>query len=224
MPTDFPAELISYASELFVPEDKMLSHFTTQAAKAGLPADWEISPDVGRFFQILCRAISAKHVIECGTLAGHSALWFTRGIPMDGHVTSIEIDPGYAEVALKNLEYAGVSERVTVKIGAVAAVLPQLAEEVDRTGNRHDVLFLDADKPKYLEFLMLAERLLRPGGLLLADNVLRSGTWDILTGSPDNPRTEAMREFNATLANHPKFTSMIVPMRAGIVVAIYNGN
>ena len=222
MTTDFPADLIRYASELFVPDDELLRHFTEEAAAAGLPQDWEISPDVGRLFQLLCRAINAKRVIECGTLAGHSALWFTRGIPTEGHVTSIEIEPRYAELARKNLEYAGVSSKVTVVEGAVAEVLAELANEAEATGQLYDVLFLDADKPRYLEFMAHAERLLRPGGLLLADNVLRSGTWNVLTGDQDNPRTESIRQFNRSLATHPSFTSLILPMRAGMAVALYN--
>ena len=220
-----PTELIEYARELFAPDDADFAALTRAAAEAGMPAGWEISPDVGRLFQMLCRAVGARRVVEFGTLAGHSALWFARALPDDGKVISIEINPEYAAVARAQLALAGVGDRVEVRVGACRALLPELEQEARERGEPFDVIFLDADKAHYPEFLDWAARVLRPGGVLLADNVLRSGSWNgqtLLDPASDDSRILAIREFNRRLAAHPHFTALIVPMRAGVAVGVFH--
>jgi caffeoyl-CoA O-methyltransferase len=216
--------LLEYSRNLFVPEETVLRNLTQAAQDFGMPVGWEITPDVGRLFQLLCRAIGAKRILEFGTLAGHSALWFAHSIPPEGKVLSIEIDPDYAVFARKQLELAGVGNRVEVRVGAGLELLPKLEEEVKTKGALFDVIFLDADKAHYPEFLAWSVRVLRPGGLLLADNVLRSGSWQgqtLLDPASDDPRILAIREFNRLLAEHPQFTAMIIPIRAGIAVGLF---
>src|SRR5438874_9279407 len=127
MPDDvMPLELTDYARDLFAPEDKTLLALTEAAHAFGMPVGWEITPDVGRLFQVLCRAVRAKRVLEFGTLAGHSALWFARALPEDGKVVSIEIDPNYAAFAQEHLARAGVGDKVEVHVGACRELLPDL--------------------------------------------------------------------------------------------------
>src|SRR5947207_2515241 len=159
--TTMPLELQDYARDLFAPPDPMLNALTEAAKRFGMPADWEISPDVGRLFQLLCRAIGAKKVLEFGTLAGHSAYWFARALPADGQVISVEVNPEYAAFASKHLEQTGMKNKVQVRPGACLEMLPILEGEAP-----YDVLFLDADKAHYPEFLDWSVRALRPGGLL----------------------------------------------------------
>lgn len=221
-----PQDLLDYSRDLFSPEDRTLQGMTLAAKEFGMPEGWEITPDVGKLFQILCRGIGAKRVVEFGTLAGHSALWFARALPEDGKVLSIEINPEYAAFARDQLARAGVGSQVEVRVGAGIEMLPALEHEVNETGCRFDVIFLDADKAHYPEFLEWAVRVLRPGGLLLADNVLRSDSWGrqtLLDPASDDPRILAIRKFNQTLAHHPQFVSLIVPMRAGVGVALFTG-
>src|SRR5207248_11762816 len=99
-----------------------------------------------------------------------------------------------------------------------------LEREISSHGEPFDAIFLDADKAHYPEFLDWSVRVLRPGGLLLADNVLRSGSWNgqtLLDPASDDPRILAIREFNRRLAAHPQFTAIIIPMRAGIAAAVF---
>jgi caffeoyl-CoA O-methyltransferase len=225
MPTEpIPGELLDYVQLLFAPEDTTLQALTLAAQDAGMPAGWEISPDVGRLFQLLCRAVRARRVVEFGTLAGHSALWFARALPHDGKVLSIEINPEYAKIAREQLAKAGVGDRVEIRVGAGLDLLPQIEQEIRESGELLDVIFLDADKAHYPAFLDWSVRVLRPGGLLLADNVLRSSSWNgqtLLDPASDDPRILAIREFNRRLATHPQFTAMIIPLRAGIAAAIF---
>ena len=221
-----PQDLIEYGSSLFAPEDEALREMTRAAGEFGMPIGWEITPDVGKLFQVLCRAVGARRVLEFGTLAGHSALWFARALPADGKVVSIELDADYAAFARKLLQGAGASDRVEVRVGGALESLPALTEEIERTGLLFDVIFLDADKGHYPEFLDWAVTALRPGGVLLADNVLRAGSWNgqtLLDPRSDDPRILAIRTFNERLANDLRFVSLIVPMRAGVAVAIFQG-
>src|SRR5438094_575356 len=137
-----PTELVDYSRTLFAPEDATLRTLTQAAHAFGMPVGWEITPDIGRLFQLLCRAIGAKRVVEFGTLAGHSALWFARSLPDEGRVLSIEINPDYAAFAQKRLEEAGVGEKVEVRVGAGLELLPDLEQEVSVQGLPFDVIFL----------------------------------------------------------------------------------
>lgn len=221
-----PQDLLDYSRELFAPEDETLRAMTREAAEFGMPSGWEITPDVGRLFQVLCRAVGARRVVEFGTLAGHSALWFARALPADGKVTSVELREDYAAFARRMLERAGVGDKVRVIVSGARDALPGLSAEVRATGSFFDAIFLDADKAHYPEFLEWAVTVLRPGGVLLADNVLRAGSWNgqtLLDPAADDPRILAIRKFNRLLAENPRFDSLIVPMRAGVAVGLFRG-
>ncbi len=224
-PQPLPAELLEYAGNLFAPEDADLAALTRAAQEADMPKGWEITPDVGRLFQVFCQAIGARKVVEFGTFAGHSALWLSRALPEDGKVISIEFNPEYAARAREQLAKLGVGHKVEIRVGAAREKLPELEREVTAAGGTPlDAIFLDADKAHYPEFLDWSVRVLRPGGLLFADNVLHSGSWGgqtLLDPASDDPRILAIREFNRRLASHPHFTSILIPMRAGIAVGLF---
>jgi len=216
----FPTELVEYVRELFAPEDAELRALRQAASEAGMPVGWEISPDVGRLFQVLCRAVRARRVVEFGTLAGYSGLWLARALPEDGQVISVELSAEYAAFAREQLAKTAAGTRVEVRVGAALEALPELELEAP-----FDAIFLDADKAHYPEFLDWSVRVLRPGGLLLADNVLRSDSWKgqtLLDPASDDPRILAIREFNRRLATDPCFTALIIPIRAGIAAAIFH--
>jgi caffeoyl-CoA O-methyltransferase len=223
--TPVPAELVEYVRDLFAPEEPALQALRQAARDFGMPVGWEISPDVGRLFQLLCRAVGARRVVEFGTLAGYSALWFARALPADGRVISIEFNPDYAAFAREQMARIEGGAKVEVRVGAALESLPALEREVREQKAPFDVIFLDADKAHYPEFLDWSVRVLRPGGLLLADNVLRSESWHgqtLLDPAADDARILAIREFNRRLASDPRFTAIIIPMRAGIAAAIFH--
>lgn len=225
--TPISEEMTDYVRDLFAPESEMLKALTVAAKEFGMPPDWEISPDVGRLFQVLCKAVGARKAVEFGTLAGHSALWIAGALPPDGKLISIEMNPEYADFARTQLAKTPLGHKIEVHTSSALDALPSLQAEVEESGEPFDVIFLDADKAHYPEFLNWSMNVLRPGGLLLADNVLRSGSWNgqtLLDPASDDPRILAIREFNHRLATDPRFTSIIVPMRAGIAIGVFESN
>lgn len=224
MPEAISPALMEYVQDLFAPDDSAFQRLTEAAHAFGMPTDWEISPDVGRLFQMLCKAVGAKRVLEFGTLAGHSALWFARALPDDGRVVSIEFNPEYAAFAREQLSQIEGGAKVEVRNGAALDMLPALEQEIRAGEAPFDVIFLDADKAHYPEFLEWSVGVLRPNGLLLADNVLQAGSWNgqtLLDPTADDPRILAIRKFNQRIATDPRFASIIIPMRAGIAAAIF---
>ena len=200
-----------YIRDLFAQEDATLAALREEADRAGLPPI-AISADAGRLLQVLLLAIRARRVLEVGTLGGYSAIWMARALPPDGTLLSIERDPAHAAFARRMLDRAGVAERVTVREGAALDVLPSL------DGERFDLVFLDADKaplPRYLEWAL---RLLRPGGLVVADNALRAGR--VLDPAATDPDTAGVREFNRRLAADPRVAGILVPTHDGVAIGV----
>jgi caffeoyl-CoA O-methyltransferase len=214
------SELVEYACELFAPEDEELQALLEGAREAGLPVDWGVAPDVGRLLQVFCRMVGARKVIEFGTLAGYSALWIARALPPDGRVISLESNSEYAAVARDLLAKTEAGPKVEVREGVALDMLSALEAEAP-----FDIVFLDADKEHYPEYLDWAARVLRPGGLLLADNVLHSSSWNGQSPhdpTATDPRVVGVRTFNQRLSADSRFTAVILPMRDGIAAAVFH--
>lgn len=203
-----------YLAALFAPEDEILIALREEADRTGLPPI-SISPDEGRLLQVLLRAIGARRVLEVGTLGGYSAIWMARALPGDGRLLTLEIEPAHAEFARRHLERAGVSDRVEIRVGRALDLLPAL------DGERFDAVFLDADKEPLPTYFDWALRLLRPGGLLVADNALWGGR--VLDDRVDDEKTRAVREFNRRLATDPRVTGIVVPTHDGVAIGVVNG-
>lgn len=203
-----------YISSLFAREDELLISLREDADRSGLPPI-SISPDEGRLLQVLLRAIGARRVLEVGTLGGYSAIWMARALPADGELLSIEIDPDHAEFANRYIARAGLNTRVRVRVGRALEVLPSL------DGERFDAVFLDADKEPLPTYLEWALRLVRPGGLIMADNALWGGK--VIDPKIDDDATRAVREFNRRFATEPRITGIVVPTHDGVAVGIVNG-
>ena len=200
----------AYLDPLFAPEDPALLALREAADRSGLPPT-AIAPGTGRLLQVLLESVGARRVLEVGTLGGYSATWIARALPAEGgRLVTVEIEPRYAEFARRQLVFAGVADRVDVVVGRALDVLPAY------DGERFDALFLDADPeplPTYFEWGL---RLLRPGGLLLADNALRGGR--VLDARASDAATTAVREFHRRLAADPRVSATVVPTPDGLVV------
>lgn len=188
------ARVDSYVAGLFAEEDDALRAAVAAMSEAGMPAI-SVSATEGRLLQILAHTCGARRILEIGTLGGYSTIWTARGLPADGRLVTIELDPKHAEVARANLARAGVGDRVTVRVGKALDELPRI--EAEGLGP-FDMVFLDADKKPYAEHLDGAVRLSRPGTVIVADNVVRDGK--VL--DPDSPDefVQGVRRFNAALA------------------------
>ena len=203
-----------YLAALFAPEDETLLALREDADRSGLPPI-SISPDEGRLLQVLLRAVGARRVLEVGTLGGYSAIWMARALPPDGRVLTLEIEPKHADFARRYLARAGVADRVEVRVGRALDILPAL------DGERFDAVFLDADKEPLPTYFEWALRLLRPSGLLVADNALWGGK--VLDGRVDDEATRGVREFNRRLATDARITGIVVPTHDGVGIGIVGG-
>jgi caffeoyl-CoA O-methyltransferase len=193
-----------YIEQLFAPQDAALEAALRESQRAGLP-EIQVSPNEGKLVQLLAEMIGARRILEIGTLGGYSTIHFGRALPEDGVLISLEIDGRHAEAARKNIERAGLYQEVEVRVGDARRLLAQL---VERNEEPFDLIFIDADKEGYPEYLEWSMRLSRPGSLILADNTIRGG-------SVLDPRDEsawATRDFNEEIANDPRLSAIVVPL------------
>ncbi|RWL73932.1 MAG: O-methyltransferase [Mesorhizobium sp.] len=137
----------------------------------GLPAI-DVSAAQGKLLSLLVRIRGAKTVLEVGTLGGYSTIWMARGLPADGKVATLELDPHHAKVARSNFERAGISDKIELRVGPA---LQSLATLVDENAGPFDLIFIDADKPNNPNYLDWAMKLSRPGTVIVCDNVIRDG-------------------------------------------------
>jgi caffeoyl-CoA O-methyltransferase len=203
--------LSDYVSALFAPEDAVLATLREEADRTGLPPI-AISAETGRVLQVLLTAIGARRVLEVGTLGGYSAIWMARALGKGGSLISIEKDSGHAEFARRHIERAALDADVQVMVGKALDLLPMF------DGEKFDAVFLDADKEPLPTYLDWALRLLRPGGLVIADNALWGGR--VIDPANDEESTRAVREFNRRLATDPRLTSIVVPTHDGVAIGV----
>ena len=192
----------AYIENLFSLTDEALDFALKSSQDRGLPAI-QISPAQGRLLQILARLVGARRILEIGTLGGYSTIWLARALPPGGQLVSLEYDPTHAEVARAALAHAGLADRTQVLTGAALDTLPGLVSQ-----EPFDLVFIDADKHNYPGYLDWSLRLTRPGGLILADNVVREGK--VLDASSTDPNVIGVRRFNELLANDPRVVAVIL--------------
>jgi caffeoyl-CoA O-methyltransferase len=187
----------------FAPEDDGLRNALTSARDAGLP-EIQISPIQGKLLQVLAAACNAQKILEIGALGGYSGIWLARSLPVGGRLISLEISPEHATVVRKSFEKAGVSDRAEVRVGRALDLLPHLESEAP-----FDLVFIDADKPPYPQYLDWALRLTRPGSIIVADNTIRGGKAflpaqdDVIAG---------VAEYNRRIASDPRLASLLLAM------------
>jgi caffeoyl-CoA O-methyltransferase len=195
-----------YIESLFHPHDEALAQNLRAAQAADLPTI-NVSPNEGKLLYLIAKLAGAKRVLEIGTLGGYSTTWLARALPADGKVITLELDPKHAEVARRNLDRAGLADRVEVRVGRAVDTLRQM---IDRREAPFDLIFIDADKTSYVEYLDLSLRLSRPGTVILADNLIRNGR--VLDARPADEAARAAKAFNEALAANYRLDSIILPI------------
>jgi predicted O-methyltransferase YrrM len=161
----------NYICDKLVSSDSALDAALSSAEAAGLPPI-NVSPNAGKMLHIFAKTISARNILEIGTLAGYSTIWMARALQPGGRLITLEYDPKHAEIADGNLKRAGLSDRVEIRIGKAIDTLPKLAAE--RRGP-FDLIFIDADKASNPDYFQWALKLSRAGSLIIVDNVVRDG-------------------------------------------------
>ena len=195
-----------YVEALFAPQDAILAENLKKAGRAGLPGI-NVSPTEGKLLYLLAKISGARRILEIGTLGGYSTTWLARALPPEGRLITLEAEPKHAEVARNNLRLAGLDPLVEVRVGNAAESMRQMAAAGD---GPFDLVFVDADKPSYVEYLRLALELTKPGSLILADNVIRNGR--VLDASPADANARGAKAFNDAIAAHPELESVILPI------------
>jgi predicted O-methyltransferase YrrM len=181
-----------YIAGNLIEEDAALSQAQKASAAAGLP-DIAVSATQGKLLQLLAQTLGARKILEIGTLGGYSSIWLARGLVPDGRLITLEVDPAHADVARRNLDRAGLSGRIEVRLGRALEILPGLVEAAP-----FDLIFIDADKQNNADYFKWAVRLSRPGSLIIVDNVVRDGK--VADADSSEPMVLGTRRLFAALA------------------------
>lgn len=203
--------LEAWADDLYVREDAVLANLCSAMEERDLPLI-QVPARTGLLLHLMVRATGARRVLEIGTLAGYSAVWMGRALPPDGRLLTLEKEPGHAELARESLRGAGLDDRVEVREGRAADLLPEL------DAGAWDLVFIDADKESYPLYLEHAARLLRPGGVVLADNAFWHG--EVLEDDPVEESTKRLLDFHRQLAASPDFQATVLPVGDGVALGV----
>ncbi len=186
-------------------------------ARAGVEQDLPIvDAEVGALLRVLALSVGATRILEIGTCVGYSGIWLAGALPRHGMLITMEKDPARARTARANFDRAGLGDRVNVVIGDAQLL-------VTKVSGPFDLIFQDGSKPLYVTLLDKLVDRLRPGGLLVTDNVLWDG--EVVPGYLPAPirnasDTEAIKKYNELINTHPQLITATVPLRDGVAISV----
>jgi predicted O-methyltransferase YrrM len=193
--------------------DAVLDDIARRGASRDLPL---VDAEVGALLRVLATAASATRILEIGTAIGYSGVWLARALPPGGMLLTMESDPERASEAREHFARAGLTDRVNVMVGDAERMMAKVS-------GPFDLIFQDGDKQLYGRLLDRLVALLRPGGLLVTDNVLWDG--EVVPGfkavaerRPED--TRAIAEYNERVASHPQLKTAVVPLRDGVSISV----
>ncbi len=209
-------EIIEYVDQLIQPEDSCLSEIRDRAEENKI-RPIHVAKFDGRHIEVIARATGAKKIVELGTLAGYSTVCLARALPKDGKIWTFEYVPRHAECARESFRKSGFENQIEIIIGSALESLPK----INHLGP-FDLVFIDADKINYANYLDWAAENLRVGGVILADNTF---AWDMITQKDfesDNEMVDvqALQKFNDKIANSPRFRTTMLPTGEGLTLAV----
>ncbi len=195
-----PQDVDEMLNRTVLAEDPVLDAALADSAAAGLPPI-EVSPQSAQLLGLLVRIAGARRVLEIGTLGGYSAICLARAVGPGGSVTTLEYEPRHADVARRNLERAGVADRVQILVGAALDTLPTVSGEFD-------LVFIDADKENNVAYVQAAVELGRPGTVIVLDNIIRDGR--VLSPADDDLQARAVRDTLEMMGRHPRLDTAAI--------------
>lgn len=206
-----------YIQKLFAIEDKLLVKIREDAIAINRPIN--ITPDEGKFLQILVKLSKPKKILEIGTFYGYSTIWIARALSDDSIIYTIERELDSYSKAEDNFIEAKLDKKIKLLKGEAEYILSKIDDVFD-------MIFIDADKINYLNYLDWADKNLKIGGLIVADNTLLSGAvyMENLPYRVRKTTKEIMKKFNKRLSDSSKYTSILLPCTDGITIAIKNYN
>jgi predicted O-methyltransferase YrrM len=193
-----------YYENLFLSNGPDFEQINRAAEEAGLPSI-QVSPLQGKFLQLIVQALGANRVLEIGTLGGYSTAWLANGLPDTGLLISLEIDNHHAKVAKHNLEKFDFRPEIKILVGDGLQLIDELIESDTEP---FDLIFIDADKEQYTEYLDRSLHLARPGTFIIADNVVRGGR--ITDQDSKDSSVNGIRRFNQRLTDDPKLSATVL--------------
>jgi len=216
---DIYSRVDRYISELLAPQSQVLKQVSKSLEENNIP-DASISASQGKLLQVLAAACNAKRILELGTLGAYSSIWLANALPEDGELITVEYDEHHAKLAQANIEMAGLSGKVSIRVGKALDILPKLYEEKQ---GPFDMVFIDADKPPYKEYFEWAIKLGRPGSIVVADNVVRGG--EVLDSNSGDEKVQGVQRLNEFLSQCIEVTATIiqtvgVKAHDGMVIAV----
>jgi len=211
-----PTPALEYIRSLYAAQDDLLADIAAELKRRNIAI--QIGAEEGKLLQLLIALHNTKTIVEIGTLAGYSAIWMARALPEDGHIYAINKDPEHVQMAEGFFARSECRDKITQLAGDAHKILPTLSQK----GGGFDMVFIDADKISYPAYLDWAEKNIRKGGLIVADNTFLHGA--ILEKTPPEdvaPTTwKNMHSFNERLADKSKYNATIIPTSEGLSVAI----
>jgi predicted O-methyltransferase YrrM len=193
-----------YINDLFHQRDDVLDEVLASSERAGLPSI-AVSAAQGSWLSILTSAIGAQRVLEIGTLGGYSSIWIARGLGERGRLMTLEANAKHAEVAQANFERAGFDDRIELRLGLASETLRAMRADGTKA---FDLVFIDADKPGYPDYLAQSLALSHPGTVIIADNVVRDG--EVANPHATDEMVRGIQAFNQALAAEPRVTATVL--------------
>jgi len=194
------------------PPDPLLEELARETQQAVGPlALMQVAPEQGAFLTLVTRLVGARRAIEVGTFTGYSSICIARGLPADGQLLCCDVSDEWTAIARRYWAKAGVGDRIELRVAPAVETLRALPEPPT-----WDLAFIDADKPAYPVYYEEILKRLRPGGLILADNVLWMGR--VADPAADDAQTQAIRAFNAKVAADPRVDCVMLAISDGLTL------
>lgn len=203
-----------YIQHTFVREDALLQRIRNVGEE--LRPGMQVSPNEGKLLYCLAKIVRAKRVLEIGTFIGYSSLWLTRALPKDGMLLTLEYDPKHAKIARKHLDASEVGNKVTVIEGKALESIDKIIREPEIS---FDLVFIDAAKNEYADYLEKVKNFVPEGGLVIGDNSLLFGA--MAGRKPDHvsdAAVKSMSKFNKMLADSDEFEGILIPTEEGLTI------
>ena len=210
-------DLYQYLLSISLREPPLLLRLREETG-ADPEANMQISPEQGQFLGMLVKLMGARRVLEIGTFTGYSSLCMAMALPVRGTLITCDISKEWTAIAHRYWEEAGVAGRIELQLGPALNTLDKLLAEGNE--RKFDLVFIDADKDNNLGYYEYSLKLVRPGGLILIDNILWSGK--VIESDMQDRDTVAIRSFNDYLKNDSRITLSILPLADGLALALKN--
>jgi predicted O-methyltransferase YrrM len=196
------SEVDAYFSERLIPADPILERTLIACDVAGLPQQ-AVTATQGKFLQLIAQIQRASRILEFGTLGGYSTIWLARAVPKGGSVTTLEANAQHAAIAKSNIEEAGFSDVVDIRVGKAIDTLPLLQNEAP-----FDLIFIDADKQSNPTYLEWALKLSRPGTVIIGDNIVRNGA--VIDPTSVDANVIGVRKFFDLMSENPRLSATAI--------------